>query len=530
MSLYKIMIVDDEAEVRESIARNIDWQAVGFEVVALAENGQEALEKAESIELDVVLTDIKMPFVDGLELSSQIQILQPSVKIIILTGFDKFEYAKEAIKLNVIEYVLKPINAEELTQLLLKVKKELDEEVARRRDTEALVVNYKKSLPLIKNHFLSELLAGTMPPNEISKQIKSFGIPINEEKHIVVAVFEFDIDDSHTPVLAKELLPISLKQLIDDRLKESCFFATIISFSSIVAITSWEKDPIGDLMNVANMISGESKRIFKTSLTVGIGRSYRDITSIHQSYIQAKRAAEYKLILGTGKVIYIRDMELAEHEPMVFDSACEQRLVTAIKFGTEEQISKLVDSILEDLNSADITQWKYQAYIMGVLCVVSQIANRYNLDENEVLGKGDERFSIISKNYTLEKLRNWLLDTCVRMSGSISEKRISTAKRIIEQAKKFIDENFHDHQLSVDMICKNLHISQSYFSSIFKNETGMNYVQYLTDIRMEKALRLLSETDDKTYMIAQKVGYAEPNYFSYVFKKKFGAPPSQYRK
>jgi two-component system response regulator YesN len=221
MSLYKIMIVDDEVEVREGIVRRIDWGALGFEIVAEAENGQEALEKAESLELDVVLTDIKMPFIDGLTFGTHLQRLQPSAKLIIFTGFDKFEYAKEAIKLNVIEYVLKPVNAEELSQVLMRVKSTLDSELAQRRNIEMLTEVYQKSFPLMRDHFLSELLLGTVSEQEIEAQLVHFNIPIQKAKHKVAAVFELDHKGAETPAVNRELLPISLKQLVDDRLGDA---------------------------------------------------------------------------------------------------------------------------------------------------------------------------------------------------------------------------------------------------------------------------------------------------------------------
>ena len=150
MNLYRIILVDDEEEVRKSIIKKIDWQSAGFQVVGDAENGQDALEKIEALKPEVVLTDIRMPYMDGLTLAGKLRQKYPSIKLVIFSGFDDFEYAKQAIKLNVIEYILKPVNVEELTAILQKIKFNLDEEIAQRRNVDILRENYRKSIPIIR--------------------------------------------------------------------------------------------------------------------------------------------------------------------------------------------------------------------------------------------------------------------------------------------------------------------------------------------------------------------------------------------
>ena len=148
----------------------------------------------------------------------------------------------------------------------------------------------------------------------------------------------------------------------------------------------------------------------------------------------------------------------------------------------------------------------------------------------EILGPRQEWLGLLTRDAPVEDLRTWLLAVCLRMSGSMDQRRVTTAKRLVEEAERFIREHYQESGLSLEKLCGHLHISQSYFSTIFKQETGRNYVQYLTEVRMEHAVELLRATDDKTYLIAEQVGYDEPNYFSYVFKKRFGVTPSQFRK
>ena len=164
---YKILLVDDEAEVRTSIIRKIDWSAVGFQVVGDAENGVDALEKIEQLEPDVVLTDIRMPYMDGLEMAERLREIHPSIKVVLFSGFDDFEYAQKAIKLNIIEYILKPVNAEEMMEILLRIKGTLDEEIQRLRDLTNLQESFRKNLPILREKFLSNLVKGNAGKEDI---------------------------------------------------------------------------------------------------------------------------------------------------------------------------------------------------------------------------------------------------------------------------------------------------------------------------------------------------------------------------
>ncbi len=162
MKLYRIILVDDEEEVRKSIIRKINWEENGFLVAGDAENGEDALEKIEPLEPDLILTDIRMPYMDGLTLAERVRQKYPSMKIVIFSGYDDFEYAKQAIKLNVTEYILKPVNVEELTAILQAIKANLDEEIEQKRNVNLLRENYIKSLPILREQFLNELVNAPM--------------------------------------------------------------------------------------------------------------------------------------------------------------------------------------------------------------------------------------------------------------------------------------------------------------------------------------------------------------------------------
>lgn len=526
MGLYHIMVVDDEAEVRQGIAKKIDWNALGFAIVADAENGRDALEKAENLELDVVLTDIKMPFMDGLQLGAELVRRKPNVKLIVFSGFDEFEFAKEAIKLNVVEYVLKPVNSEELSNILHRVKETLDKEIAQRRNIDQLTEAYQRSLPLMREKFLHNLLRAPMDPAEINALSERHALRVREGRHKIVAVCNVDVRADRPPAIAAELIRVSVRQMLDDELRMRCKREIFPNVTSVIVVTAWDSDPVEPLMNLLGEVCEECSRIFNVSVTAGIGRPRERLEELYLSYAEARSAVEYKAFAGTGKAIYIQDMERTGGVGAEYDFRKEQKLLSAIKFGDREQIAAQVDHLLDEGGDA----WSAQARLMAGLGTLIPIIQRHHLGEEEMLGGRETWLALLRENTPKAYIQAWLLEVCLRMSGRLNQERVSTAKKLVEEAGGYIRDHYMESALSVEALCQRLHISQSYFSTIFKQETGMSCVQYITDVRMEKAVELLRTTDDKTYLVAEQVGYDEPNYFSYVFKKKFGVSPSQYRK
>ena len=230
MELYRIILVDDEEEVRKSIVRKIGWEEAGFQVAGDAENGEDALEKIEALEPDVVLTDIRMPYMDGLTLAERIRQKYPSMKIVIFSGYDDFEYAKQAIKLNVTEYILKPVNVEELTAILKRIKVNLDQEIEQKRNVSLLRENYIRSLPILRENFLNELISRHMEPETVEGRMREYDLDLlGARKWIAAAI---DIEEPETGLQGelaihreKDLIPISIMQILEEKLGQYCRFA-----------------------------------------------------------------------------------------------------------------------------------------------------------------------------------------------------------------------------------------------------------------------------------------------------------------
>ena len=242
MNMYRIILVDDEEEVRKGIIRKIQWEKLGFTIVGDAENGEDALEKIEQSEPNVVMTDIRMPYMDGLTLAERIRQKYPSMKILIFSGFDDFEYAQQAIKLNVTEYILKPVNMEELTEILTRVHRNLDEEIEQRRDVDLLRESYRSSLPLLREMFLNEMVRGNIPEAVIRQKLEEYQVDILGARKWLTAIIDVDTEEvSQTGPLRlheeRELIPISVRNLVEDHLKDFYRFAIFNTSMGITVVS-----------------------------------------------------------------------------------------------------------------------------------------------------------------------------------------------------------------------------------------------------------------------------------------------------
>lgn len=526
MEYYRIMIVDDEEEMRKGIIKKIDWKGNGFQVIADAENGFAALEMAEQMRPDVIFTDIKMPFMDGLEFGAKLKKIMPSVKLIILSGFDDFEYAKQAIKINVTEYILKPISSVELTRVLKNLKQQLDLEFDEKRNIELLRKNYLESLPIIREQFYVNILEGRLNQSQIKEKAEIYNINL-DSKFFTVGLVQ--IGESKN--IERELIPISVKRVIDDSMDNYCDFLSLFYSDKIAVIILFnDKRQISNIVNGTNEICKNVKRILGVTISIGIGSICTNAVELKSSLEGAKNALDYQIILGDDRAIYIGDVEPDISLTIQLEEKDSNMMLTAIKLGSDKEIENVISYLLRHFDDQYISLNQYQIYMAEIVTCILKVIRNHNIEISKIFGKDLDCYNYVNQMTSLEDVKKWLIETCIKISSLIKHERIRSAKMLTENAKQYVQEHYSEFDLSVDKICSHLHVSPAYFSTIFKKETSMSFITYLTNVRMETALNLLNTTDDKTYMIAEKVGYSEANYFSYVFKKQFGVSPTKYRK
>ncbi len=531
MGYYKVMLVDDEEEVRQAIAKRVDWEAIGFQVVASAENGEDALEKAEQYSPDVVLSDIHMPFMDGLTFCKRLKEQMPGTRIVIFSGYDEFEYAKEAIKLEVEEYILKPIDANELKEVFIRIKNRLDEELDKRRNIERLEKYYEESLPVLQEQFLIGILEGRISDEEIVRHRQEYKFFIDAAFY-AVGVIQPDYSEAlpESESLNSRLLSVSLKQLADETLEKVMDYKSINYLGTIVVIALLKNTASHKrFIMVMDQICKMSKKMFGINTTAGIGKTYGILDDISHSFTEAKDAASYRIMFEMNQAIYIQDVEPEADDNYFMDEKQTQQIIREIKIGSKESLESAVSALIKRMKNSMITLAQLQLFFAEILVEIMRLARGYQLSTGQMNLFDIDIYNEIKKFGSLDALGDWLLEVCTQLRNNIRRERTDTAKLLTEKARQYIADYYQDSDLSVDRVCGYLNVSATYFSAIFKKETGMSFVVYLTRVRMEQAMHLLNTTKEKSYIIAGMVGYEEPNYFSYVFKKQYGVSPSKYR-
>lgn len=528
METYTVLLVDDEEDVIQVIMRKINWEGLGFSVIGYANNGVKALEMVEEYQPDVVVTDIKMPYMDGMELSNRIKTEFPATKILLFTGFDEFEYAKEAVHLEVEEYILKPVNSVELTNVFTQLKIKLDQEISEKRNTEILQKYYMESLPLLQANFYSSLIEGRIREEEIPKYLSDYQVSFEGPFFccLVVHTSSSQVPEKMNPLLLSTSVQKQAEEHLGSKWKGKCF-----SYlgNTVLIIQLENENEISELTDECDRFCRYVRRIIGAVVTVGIGTVCENILELAQSYGSAREAVSYRVIYGASRAINMSEIVPREmNKSGVTNEEELSNLFKMIRLGSEEDVVKAADKYLKHTSFSEKTLQQHHINIMELVSALY----RFSMNNDIAMeGYPEDMRKLYGSLLDLEPdaLCKWLVDISLSFREKLIFVRSRSTKSFVFKAKEYVRNNYADEEFSLDQLCKILGVSKSYFSTVFKKETGNSFIGYLTDYRMDQAVRLLIGTNEKNYIIAKRVGYTDPNYFSYVFKRRFGVSPSKYR-
>ena len=533
--MYRILLVDDEILVREAIKENVDWASMDCELVGDCENGKQAVEFVKTHPVDIVLTDILMPYMDGMEFSHFLHDNYPDIVIVIFSGFGEFEYAKRAIQYNVSEYLLKPVTSMDIRNVIEKMKLKVDQTRKEKKKMENLTrtsENYRENAQMIRSSTIEALVNCTTDVQKSIHRLEDMGIELSAVRYRV-AVFDMDIYSGMYQIdMEKQqesaLMAFVLFNVSDEIVtREDAGIAYQESGNrvSILFQEKWNHNFTRKTREICQEIQEKIKELMGIEVSMGIGNWVKQPEELLISHSQAEQALQYRYLLGGNLLI---DMEEQHPVQDIFLEKPLMDLKETIKTGTKAEIIKELDNIENKIRQSLADKSRACMYLQQVIRTVDAACEDVSADMDKIKKGREELLRKVTHQKSFRKASDIVREHVLKIADTLSDLNTSSSKRQARLALDYIQKNYMDPDLSLNSICSYLNISTSYFSTIFKEETGETFTEVLIRTRMDKAKELLEKTTLKNYEIAEKVGFADPHYFGISFKKATGCTPTEY--
>lgn len=511
--LISVMIVDDEKMILEDLSTMIDWEAAGYQIIATAFNGKQALRKYRELHLQVIFTDIRMPFMDGIEMISEIRKTDEKVSIILLTAYEDFSYAKAAISLGITEYIIKSeITANSLSDLLLRLKNNIIKAGRRERYI---------TDRMLEQFFLSE----EMTENTDIEAI------LNRPEYIIMAEQDLPVSLSGENIPEEIIIHRSkFVEILTDEKADGWELEVITAIPGrkmVIALNPDEKnysDRENKLLKTAHEFQSRLQKRTGFEFTLYIVRGKISLYEFKRFYDENKRIFLKKYLEGTGK-IHILDcsqVQELEKERNTANTRNGISMEEVLKETDSQTRTRKLKEIL-DIAGNDGAEQFISAAQSGYIALKHAYRKVYNGKEKEF-----PQITTCWKNWLdAEKITLWLQEQMEVYHEYIS-REVKGYSRIVADAEEYIYRSFRNPDLSLNDVAAYVHLSPGYLSSEFKKETGVTLKSYLTDVRIDAAKKMMDEGKYKIYEICSAVGYNSSQYFSQAFYKKTGMFPTEY--
>lgn len=530
--MFKLLIVDDNPSDRNGVQRMIDWTSLHIEVVGIAANGREGCRKAEELEPDIVLTDVSMPFMDGLEMAANMKESLPKVKFVFMSCFDEFEYVKNALYLDAYGYVLKPIRLPELIEVMRKVVEEKQREVEGTEEHRRLLQQINDSMPVLREQFFIDLLYGSATSYDISDRMSYLGLESLEGPFTIcyMQIDHYEQMFGGQPVEQTYLVSQKMKNILHSTLLSACTGYIIHQQPGGIACILFPGDEdyeliLEKLLDEAGGCRDEMAAEIGSTVTVGIGDLSCDLADIPHIFERARYAVRLKLYSEGGRMILASDVGAVDM-PMPYRlEEVKELLLKALNRGQQQQLRTMMDRIFRP--ESQFTEDYMKSAALTVYYAVSTVCMERNVMSEEVVGPLDAVWVRLREMESVAEIRQWLeqlLHSAVERLGAKEGGRIAA---IAEQIKLIIQEHYADYA-NMEQIVRPLHISANHANMLFKQHTGMTIFEYLIRVKMEAAKSMLLDPYVKVYEIAEKVGYKSKARFGSIFKDYTGLTPKQY--
>lgn len=527
--MYRVLLADDEGIVRDSLKLIIEKNFPGECEIETARTGRDVIELSEIFRPDIVFMDIQMPGINGIDAIREIKKINQTAEFIVLSAYDKFDYAKEAVNLGVLEYMTKPFNKTAICEVLKRAIGVIDSRRKKRSDDLLIREKMETVTPIIENGFIYATMFNEYAQDDVENYKRLLSLQTDYGCMLAFVMGDDQKGRQMTNAVGASVRMQKNYQKFRELLKEqwNCVVGAVISNKVPVFLPCEAQKPTYDerieMIDSCRALARRLKKETEISFRIGIG-SVRKLMDSMESYEEALKALEN----SSGSVAHVDDLPIQCRYDEEYRIDLENELFDKLKNGTVEECgraaARFFDWMVENYDDHNdsvrlktlefVLFAEHEAYLNGGMT--------YHFRDRE-----DYLREIVNAESN-RALRTWFVEKFKVCAANISTKKNEHENRLVRQAQEYIQENFRK-DLSLDALSKELDISPYYFSKLFKEETGSNFVEYLTNLRMNCAKELLKDQSLSMKEICLEVGYGDPNYFSRIFKKNFGLTPTEYR-
>ncbi len=532
----KVFLVEDEILIREGIKKNVNWQQEGFSFVGEASDGELAYPLITSTRPDILITDIRMPFMDGLELSRLVKKELPDIKILVLSGYNEFEYAQEAINIGITDYLLKPITAAKLLKAIKKISKNIEEE----RRQKQFVIAYQKEQAengrLAKQKLFGRLVSGQYPVSALLGEGRELGVDLVATQYNIVLFQVFTgegekYSDEQDRIAAEiEALTEAMQRVIMIDRGGLEGFAFLLQGTEEANVEEILPEFLKKLEKIV-------ERYPDAEYFGGVGVTVGRLSELKDCFEKASRAYAYRYLWDRNQIVEGK----TEEEQKTVDGELSIGALNVknlernaigrfLATGLLEEIPDFVEGYFHSLGENNTQSMLFRQYItMDAYIKAAGMVEKLGYDSAMLVEQCGDFNSMADTFISVEQSVSYIkhvLETAIQLRDAVSQKKYA---QILEDVREYIRQNFRNEEISLNTVAARVNLSPNHFSTIFSQETGQTFVEYLTSVRMEKAKELLRNSTMKISDIAFEVGYRDAHYFSYLFKKTQECTPREYR-
>lgn len=536
--MFKVLIIDDEPIIRKGLKNIINWKQFGCEVCAEASDGMEGREMIKKLLPDIIITDIRMPEVDGLTMIREIKELISESKIVILTGYRDFDYVQEAIKLGAFDFILKPTKIEELTTVIGRAVKELRFQKDRSEEINKLKRLFEQNIPVLREKLLYDVIYEiNTDVDEIMAKMELFNVKI--DKFILVVVENDGEEDAEKSVTQfdRHLYQFGIVNTFEEIFSDE-FLVTAINLNSsgiaFIIQPSEAKKEYFDIINKKCVYLQEIiQNCFGFTVTVAVSSDGQGPLQLPSKLKECREALEHKFYIGNNSIIFHNDIStFFKYEDYSILEKYQKALLEGIKSGNErivrgklQDISVYIDG-LNALNKEYIKNfyWNTISSINNIRISIAAADNGKKIENRDI----SNLYHMIEKCDSIRDLGSILEEIALNVAAKVNSFNNKSIKLILRKAVEYLQMHYSE-QITLNEVAEYAFVSTYYISRMFKKELGKNFVDYLNEIRLEKAKELLKDVKFKTYEVAELVGIPDAHYFSRLFKKHEGLTPTEYR-